>query len=169
MLEKLGHPRVFLYEKEENKMKRSIKWKCLRRFNKFPEDLENDSGYLRSMSPSFQQFIDINRTTNEFVIKDTFSLKELVRIPKDLMDLEEEDPKEIMNRFKWIDESSIRIINSEGIEKIMSLKGEKLEEVEYNVIPLFDNREMKNPMKHYFSNRQALSVFQVKERLMKKY
>jgi hypothetical protein len=64
MLEKLGHPRVFLYEKEENKMRRTFKWKCLRRFNKFPEDLENDSGFLRTMSPSFQFFIDLNRTTN---------------------------------------------------------------------------------------------------------
>jgi len=53
MLEKLGHPRVFLYEKEENKMRRTIKWRCLRRFSKYPEELENDSGYLRALSPSF--------------------------------------------------------------------------------------------------------------------
>jgi len=104
MLEKLGHPRVFLYEKEENKMRRTTKWKCLRRFNKFPEDLENDSGYLRAMSPSFQFFIDINRSNNQFVIKDTFTMKEMVNIPKDLMDIDEEKPLEIMNRFKWVDD-----------------------------------------------------------------
>jgi len=80
MLEKLGHPRVFLYEKEENKMKRSVKWKCLRRFNKFPEELENDSGFLRAMSPTFQQFIDIDRQLNRFVIRDTFSLQPLLEI-----------------------------------------------------------------------------------------
>lgn len=90
MLEKLGHPRVFLYEKEENKMRRTFKWKCLRRFNKFPEDLENDSGFLRTMSPSFQFFIDINRSSNLFVIRDSFTLKEVLTISKDLMDLEEE-------------------------------------------------------------------------------
>ena len=53
MLEKLGHPRVFLYEKEESRMRRTIKWRCLRRFSKYPEELENDSGNLRALSPSF--------------------------------------------------------------------------------------------------------------------
>lgn len=53
MLEKLGHPRVFLYEKEESRMRRTIKWRCLRRFSKYPEELENDSGFLRALSPSF--------------------------------------------------------------------------------------------------------------------
>lgn len=28
---------------------------------------------------------------------------------------------------------------------------------------------MKNPLRHFFSNRQALQLYQVKERLMKKY
>lgn len=81
MLEKHGHPRVFLYEKEENKMKRTIKWKCLRRFTKFPEELENESGFLRCMSPTFHQFIDIDRQLNRFVIRDTFSHNTLVEIP----------------------------------------------------------------------------------------
>ncbi len=63
-----------------------------------------------------------------------------------------------MNRFKWVDDSTIRIINSEGIEKILAIRGEFLDEIEYNVIPLFDNKDMKNPLKHYFSNRESLSV-----------
>lgn len=99
MIEKLGHPRVFLYEKEENKMRRTVKWKCIRRFSKYPEDLENDSGFIRTLSPTFSLFIDINRTTNQFVIKDTFTMQELHSIPKDLMNLEEESAAEIMNRF----------------------------------------------------------------------
>jgi hypothetical protein len=54
MIEKLGHPRVFIYEKEELKATRKfIKWRCMKRFNKFPEHLENDSGYLRTLSPTF--------------------------------------------------------------------------------------------------------------------
>lgn len=53
MLEKLGHPRVFLYEREENRMRRTIKWKCLRRFSKYPEELDNNSGYSRVLSPNF--------------------------------------------------------------------------------------------------------------------
>jgi hypothetical protein len=61
MLEKLGHPRVFLYEREESKMRRQIKWKCLKRLSKFPEELENDSGFLRVLSPNFNYFIAIDR------------------------------------------------------------------------------------------------------------
>jgi hypothetical protein len=71
MLEKLAHPRVFLYEKEETKLRRQTRWKCIRRMNKFPEQLENDSGFLRTFSPDFKYFIDINRRINQFVIKDT--------------------------------------------------------------------------------------------------
>ena len=85
------------------------------------------------------------------------------------MDLEEEDPKVIMNRLRWIDDQTVQIINQEGIEKLLTVGGQRLDEVEYNVVPLFDNHELKNPLLHYFSNRPALHLCQVKERLMKKY
>jgi len=38
------------------------------------------------------------------------------------MDLESEPASEIMNRFKWIDDETIRIINHEGIENLVYLK-----------------------------------------------
>lgn len=69
------------------------------------------------------------------------------------MDLETEPAHEIMNRFKWVDEETIRLINNEGIEKIIDLKSVHLDEIEYNVIPLFDNHEIRNPIRHYYSNR----------------
>jgi hypothetical protein len=37
------------------------------------------------------------------------------------MDLDEDQPHEIMNRFKWIDDFSFKIINKEGIEVIIDL------------------------------------------------
>lgn len=33
----------------------------MKRFNKYPEDLENESGFARVMSPAFDSYIDINR------------------------------------------------------------------------------------------------------------
>ncbi|CDW71887.1 wd-40 repeat protein [Stylonychia lemnae] len=169
MLEKLGHPRVFLYEKEENRMRRTIKWRCIRRFSKYPEELENDSGFLRALSPSFQNLVDVNRKDNLFVIRDTFSNRVICTVPKDLMDLNLEPASEIMNRFKWVDDETIKIINHEGIEKIVYLRGMELIEIEYNVIPLFDNHEIKSPLRHYYTNKSQLSVWQVKERLIRKY
>ena len=45
MVEKLNHPKVFIYEKEEQKNKKLIRWRFLKRFNKFPGQLENESGF----------------------------------------------------------------------------------------------------------------------------
>ena len=168
MLERLQHPRVFLYEKEENRMRGMIKWKCLRRFSKYPEELENESGYLRALSPSFQYYIDINRTLNQFVIKDTFMMTERYKIPKDLMDMGEEPASEIMNRFQWIDEERIRLINKEGIEKIVDMTN-NFEEVEFNFIPLFNNDQVKDPLRHYFTNKKPLDISEVLERLKRCY
>jgi hypothetical protein len=85
------------------------------------------------------------------------------------MNLDEEPSNEIMNRFLWVADDTIRLINHEGIEKILAIKDGKLEEVEYNVIPLFDAYDIKNPLRHFFSNRSSLSVSDVKERLIRKY
>ena len=71
-----------------------------------------------------------------------------------------------MNRFTWITKDLIRIVNREGIEKLVSLK-ENSEEIEYNVIPLFDNKEVKK--NHFYKNRSALGVKEVLERLKRKY
>jgi len=67
--------------------------------NKFPEHLENDSGYLRSFSSDFKFYIDINRRINQFVIKDTLTMSEQFRIPRHIMDLNEDPAHVIMNRF----------------------------------------------------------------------
>lgn len=84
------------------------------------------------------------------------------------MDPSKGDIHTIMNKFKWIDNNQIRIINNEGIEKILDIK-DNFREIEYNVIPLFDNTEMMHPDNHYFSNRPELHISEVLERLKRKY
>lgn len=42
-------------------------------------------------------------------------------------------------------------------------------EIEYNVIPLFDNSEMIEPDNHYFTNRPGLQISEVLQRLKRKY
>jgi hypothetical protein len=104
MIEKLNHPRVFLYEREDYKNKTQIttKWKCLKRMSKFPEELENDSGFLRVLSPSFQYYIDVDKANKQVLIRDTFAATEVYRMPTHLMNLKEEQAGEVMNRFKWL-------------------------------------------------------------------
>lgn len=120
------------------------------------------------MSPTFVHYIDIDRKLNLFVIRDTLSLKEIYTIPSHIMDLSAEPPKEIMNRFMWVSDDSIKIINKEGIEKIIDMK-DGMSEVEYNIIPLFNQKEIKESLYSYYTNREPLAVSQVKNRLIRKY
>lgn len=74
MLEKLNHPRIFLYEKKKApEAANRVNWSLVKRFSKFPSDLENQSGFLQIMSPCFEYYIDIDRELKKFVIKDTFT------------------------------------------------------------------------------------------------
>ena len=48
MLEKLHHPRIFIYEKvtaNEGAYNR-VQWRLVKRFNKFPQDLENETTFI---------------------------------------------------------------------------------------------------------------------------
>lgn len=120
------------------------------------------------MSPCFEYYIDIDRAEDQFVIRDTMTSTIIDVIPKDLMNPKLENPKEVMNRFEWIDKNTIRMINKEGVEKIVDIQND-CSEVEYNVIPLFNNEEIKNPLRHYFTNRTPLNINEVLQRLQRKY
>ena len=103
MLEKLNHPRVFLFYKEIVPGTNKVKWIFKKRFNKYPQDLENETGFIRVMSPDFEQYIDINRGPNQFVIRNTTTDVIINVISRDLMDPNKGEIHTIMNRFKWID------------------------------------------------------------------
>lgn len=63
-----------------------------------------------------------------------------------------------INRIKWLDYSTIKIANEEGIEKIYNVdNGFKTEA--YNSIPLFNDIQGKEwETKHYYKERNALST-----------
>ena len=125
MLEKLIHPRVFLYVKiKTSDVTNDVSWQLIKRFNGFPEDLENESGFLRVMSPCFQYYIDLNKEENLFVIKDTVNQKMIAKVPVDYMDARKESVKQIMNRFTWVDSNTIRIINNVGFEKLLDVRND---------------------------------------------
>jgi len=122
MLERLTHPRIFIYKREVlSETLATVKWMQIKRFNKYPEELENTSGYLRSLSPCFSRYIDINSASMIYVIKDTFTQEVIQKIPNDLMNPNIESPKEQMNKFLWVDYKTIRILNREGIELLVDI------------------------------------------------
>lgn len=155
MLEKLNHPRVFLFHKEIMHGTNKVRWNFVKRFNKYPQDLENETGFIRVLSPDFDQYIDINRGDHQFVIRNTLTEQILHVVSKDLMDPVVGEIHVIMNKFRWLDNSNIRIINNEGIEKIIDIS-DNFKEIEYNIIPLFNNSEMMEPENDYFNNRPGL-------------
>ena len=62
-----------------------------------------------------------------------------------------------MNRFKWVNEHTIRIINRDGIEMLIDMK-DNYKEIDYNVVPLFDKTELEEPVRSYYFNRNPLTV-----------
>ncbi len=49
----------------------------------------------------------------------------------------EGDVKEYAKRFKWIDSKTIRLVNKEGIEKIIDLEN-GFNEIAFSAVPLFN-------------------------------
>ena len=50
----------------------------------------------------------------------------------------DEDPLDVACRFKWVDDSTIHIINREGIERYMQITPDnQLVEINFNIIPLY--------------------------------
>jgi hypothetical protein len=63
----------------------------------------------------------------------------------------------LMNRFKWVDFDTIIIMNNEGVEKKIDIK-DNFKEIEYNIIPLYDDKEVEEPSRNFFTNRPELSI-----------
>lgn len=78
-----------------------------------------------------------------------------------------ENVKTTMNRFCWVDNLTIKIINEEGTEKLIDLETQK--ELAYNVIPLFDPQELEDPKRHYYNNRVPMKIEAALDRMKRKY
>ena len=65
-----------------------------------------------------------------------------------------------MFRFKWVDSDTIKIINKEGIEKKIDLK-DNFREIEFNIVPLFDTKSVKDPTLNFYINRPGLDISEV--------
>jgi hypothetical protein len=50
----------------------------------------------------------------------------------------EESVKDVINRFKWHNNTSIKVINTEGIERVIEI-GAEFKELAFHVIPIFQN------------------------------
>jgi hypothetical protein len=155
--------RAITLTNEDPKVEKKIKWELIRYISDYPDDLDNDIFRLEFFSPCHKRYLILDKKSREFVVKDSYSGLELFRIPKDIL----KAPKDLkninrcINRIKWIDASKMKIVNSDGLEKIVDIDNE-CNELGYNYRPLFnsiDGNEWESV--HYYILRKDLPTSQV--------
>jgi len=100
----------------------------------------NLTQYPYIFTPNFTKYIDIDDSRTKFLIRSTFkNERKIAEIPRELMSAVDEDIKDVMRRFRWIDSRLIHVINHEGIELIVDT-ADNFKEIEFNFIPLYDNK-----------------------------
>lgn len=94
----------------------------IKRLTRFPMDMSECTYANYLFSPDLMYYLDYDRQNNKFVFKETLTQKPYVDIPTGLMNPQDEDVKNIAKRFKWIDSERIKLVNKEGIEKVIDIK-----------------------------------------------
>ncbi len=150
----------------------------LRRLTQFPLDLAKCTQHPYMFSPDFSMYLDVDRKGKKFLIRDSFTQNKVTDIPEYIMNCKDEHYEEAAARFKWQDNDTLKVINSEGIERLVDIKtkkpnseGREFKEIEFNVIPLFqENMQMREDMTtHYYYEKVDMSVRDTLKRLIFKY
>jgi hypothetical protein len=90
------------------------------------------------------------------------------------MNPEKYNVRELSRRFKWIDSNRIKLINEEGIEKIVDIK-DNFKELSYGSVPQFDlsaykERKDKSAVNlHYYYQKEELALGDTLNRLNRCY
>ena len=73
-------------------------------------------------SPDFMSYLDFNKNEKVFVIKDTLTQNDKCQIPGGLMHPGNgKDIALVGKKFQWVSNTQIRVINNDGIEKIVDI------------------------------------------------
>ena len=88
-------------------------------------------------------------------------------IPKGLMNPNKEDKLKIAKKFKWVDNKKIKVINNEGMEKVVDISL-GFSEKAYGTVPLFDMNVI-DQCHHYYFDQEQHPLNLTKTRLAKKY
>lgn len=111
------------------------------------------------------------------MIRDSFTQEIRYNIPEWLMEFHEDEFMNVALRFTWIDNETVKIVNPEGIERLVDLKN-NFKEIEFNRIPLYDPTWTgPEHCRHYYldppppehHNQSSHFTFDTLERLKRKY
>lgn len=65
-------------------------------------DMSENSYANYIFAPDFKHYIDYDRQTLEFVVKETMTQDVYLRIPRGLIDTQNEEIKDVSKRFTWV-------------------------------------------------------------------
>eukprot|EP00347_Sterkiella_histriomuscorum_P017370 403349643 len=175
MYEHLVNQRYFLYKKVQGQNNR-VTWQQVHRFTGFPTDLISQCTFPYLFSKDFSMYLDVDRKNRKYMIRDSFTQEVRYQIPEWLMSNpnKEEAFVAVAHRFSWIDNDTVKIVNNEGIERLVDLKN-NFREIEFNRIPMFDVSISND--NHYYADpplcepefEDGKLTFDTLERLKRKY
>eukprot|EP00347_Sterkiella_histriomuscorum_P010355 403376619 len=175
MIERLQNQRVFLFRRVKladglNKMV------IVRRIKQFPKDISDFSSYNYLFSPNLQFYLDLDVNDNCFQIKRTIDQTVYQEIPKGL--LNSDDTNMIARKFTWIDNYKVRIINIEGVEKVLDVHN-KMEQLSYGTVPMLTHNDFTDKNDdgvindkdtgHYFYDQKKVEIYEIEKKLRLKY
>lgn len=121
-------------------------------------------------------YLDVDRKNRKYMIRDSFTQEVRYHIPDYLMENPNKEATfiSVAHRFMWIDNDTIKIVNHEGIERLIDLKN-NFKEIEFNRIPMY-NPDISND-NHYYIDPPLCEpefepgklTFDPLERLKRKY
>lgn len=69
----------------------------------------------------------------------------------------EEDPKEMMLKFRWVGDGAIKVINKEGIELLIDVANSEFTQLAYNKLCNYDYEKMKDRNYYFDAKPPGLS------------
>ena len=127
--------------------------------------------YVNFYTPDFSMHLDIDIKNKRFTIRDTLSNQVLYEVPKSLMEYDDSKLNvELVNRLRFLDNEQIRILSTQGVEKIVDFKNGFITVAE-NTIPLFQEVDIKEGFKNYpyYYERMSYKTNETQKWLTRKY
>jgi len=122
--------------------------------------------FLEFVSPDFTSFIDVDLARKNFMIRDMQTEEILYEkgIPSYLMNYQN-DPEEVLLKFKWVGNDMFKIINKSGMEKLVDI-GTEFRQEQFNQIANYDHDV--EQYRNFYTDRAPLEKNEVSERLIRK-
>ena len=122
------------------------------------------SDFLEFVSPDFTSFIDVDTGRKRFMIRNMRTEEKTADIPHHIMHYNE-DPEEMMLKFKWVSNDMFKVINTEGIEKLVDT-GAGFKQENFNKVHNFDYKDELD--RNFYFARRPLTPDNILERLRRK-